>query len=79
MKEQLKGYVFGIKLQFLANKSPNTISQVDIEITKENFLDQNFGPMGPPWGTWGHYLRRGFVEIFLGWFFPLILHQRRAP
>ena len=73
-----KWSVFGMKLHFLANKSQNTIKPLDIKIIWENFWVQNFGPMGPPWGTWGHYLRRGIVEYFVGGFLQLVLHVRRA-
>ena len=32
--------------------------------SKENFSKNFFGPLGPPWGTWGPYLRIPSVEYF---------------
>ena len=36
---------------------------------RKKFSKKNFGPMGPPWGTWGPYLGIPSVEYFPNVFF----------
>ena len=35
----------------------------------ENFSKIFFAPLGPPWGTWGPYLKKGSVKYFPNVFF----------
>ena len=52
-----KNHFFTITTHKPAYIYPNNFS-------RENFSKYFFGPLGPPWGTWGPYLRIPSVEYF---------------
>ena len=57
-----KNHFFTITTHKPAYIYPNNFS-------RENFSKYFFGPLGPPWGTWGPYLRIPSVEYFPNVFF----------
>ena len=49
-------YSFLVKNHFFTTITPKPAYIYPNNFSKENFSKKNFGPLGPPWGTWGPYL-----------------------
>ena len=57
------------KTHFLPIITPKPAYIYPNNFLREIFSKKIFGPMGPPWGTWGPYLRKPSVEYFANAFF----------
>ena len=55
---------FWPKNHFFTTITPKPAFIYPNNFAKENFSKKNFGPLGPPWGTWGPYLGIPSVEYF---------------
>ena len=60
---------FWVKNHFLIIMTPKPAYIYSNNFLRENFSKKKFGPMGPPWGTWGPYLGIPLVEYFPNVFF----------
>ena len=60
---------FWPKNHFFTTITPKPAYIYPNNFSKENFSKKFFGPMGPPWGTWGPYLGIPSVEYFPNVFF----------
>ena len=60
----LENNSFGPKNHFFTIITPKPAYIYRNNFSRENFSKKRFGPMGPPWGTWGPYLRIPSVEYF---------------
>ena len=67
--EALKNDSYWPKTHFLPIIAPKPAYIYLNNFSRENFSKKNFGPMGPPWGTWGPYLGIPSVEYFPNVFF----------
>ena len=67
--EALKNDRYWPKNHFLPIITPKPAYIYLNNFSRENFSKKNFGPMGPPWGTWGPYLGIPSVEYFPNVFF----------
>ena len=67
--EALKNDLYWPKNHFLPIITPKPAYIYLNNFSRENFSNKFFGPMGPPWGTWGPYLRIPSVEYFPNVFF----------
>ena len=67
--EALKNDSYWPENNFLPTITPRPAYIYSNNFSRENFSKKNFGPMGPPWGTWGPYLRIPSVEYFPNVFF----------
>ena len=47
--------------------------------SRENFWRKKIGPLGPPWGTWGPYLRIPSIEYFPNVFFWTSIAPLASP
>ena len=55
---------FWLKSNFFTIIIPKPAYIYPNNFSRENFSKKIFGPMGPPWGTWGPYLGIPSVEYF---------------
>ena len=67
--EALKNDSYWPQNHFLLIITPKPAYIYPNNFLRENFSKKNFGPMGPPWGTWGPYLGIPSVEYFPNVFF----------
>ena len=67
--EALKNDSYWPKNHFLPIITPKPAYIYPNNFWRENFSKKLFGPMGPPWGTWGPYLGIPSVEYFPNVFF----------
>ena len=55
---------FWPKNHFFTTITPKPAYIYPNNFSKENFSTINFGPLGPPWSTWGPYLGNPSLEYF---------------
>ena len=67
--EALKNDSYWPENHFLPTITPKPAYIYPNNFMREMFPKNFFGPMGPPWGTWGPYLRKPLVEYFQNAFF----------